>query len=91
MELGGSIELKGFPEEDSGSLVIIKKIVGNFIRELSERQEDFESLTLVLSQKDPFLVEGVLKLGKKQLKATGADTNVFFALDRTLKELDGKA
>jgi len=53
IELGGNIKLKGFSEIDNASLIVIKKIVGNYAKKLAETTDDFQNLILSLESKTP--------------------------------------
>lgn len=44
--LGGNIELVGFKEMDGGSMIILKKMIGNHVRKLSDVSKNFEKLTV---------------------------------------------
>jgi transcriptional/translational regulatory protein YebC/TACO1 len=48
--LGGNIELIGFKDMDGGSMIILKKMVGNHVRKLSEISEKFEKLTVSMKK-----------------------------------------
>lgn len=88
MELGEHIELHGFVEDLYGELVIVKKLVGNHVKRLSERVDGYERLVLTRSQADgKEVVEGVLTAKGTAYEATGDDENIFFALDKCLKML----
>ena len=39
LELGGNIELTGFRELDPGSMIVVKKIIGNYARKFSNKVE----------------------------------------------------
>ena len=41
VQLGGNIELSGFRDIDGASMVVLKKIIGNYARRLSELSEKF--------------------------------------------------
>jgi hypothetical protein len=56
--LGGNIELVGFKELDGGSMVILKKMIGNHVRKMSETAENFEKLTVTMKK----VGAGVLKI-----------------------------
>ncbi len=88
MELGGNIELVGFDEEDSSDLIVVKKIVGNFTKHVSERVRGFEGLTITADLDDKCTVSGELLVGGHTLKASRRDENLYFALDGVLKDLD---
>ncbi|RJQ16863.1 hypothetical protein C4573_02245 [Candidatus Woesearchaeota archaeon] len=93
MELGGNIALVGFREMDSGELIVVKKIVGNYAKKISERCEKFERLTLtkkdVHKQGDSQKYELHAKVvdNGKIHAAEEVDSNFFIALDAVLKRL----
>lgn len=91
MELGEHIELIDFSEEPA-EIIIIKKIVGNHVKHLTERISGFERLTLthksVSATKHE--VHGKLVLDNVEYFAENADHNLFFALDACLKKLDNQ-
>jgi hypothetical protein len=92
--LGGSIELSGFKEIDGGSMIILKKIVGNFAKRLSERSDKFERLHVTMKP-----VHSVSEMPKKfELHAKVVDNgqvfvsecvenNLFLAVDSALKKV----
>ena len=49
MQLGDKIKLVNFHTLDKDKLIVIRKIVGNFVKNLQERNPDFEKLDLVLN------------------------------------------
>jgi len=52
MKLGDSIELFGFNATDSKSMVILKKMIGNYTRGFTDKSTTFEKLILSLDMKD---------------------------------------
>lgn len=48
LELGASIKLTGFKEVDAGSMVVLKKIIGNYARKFSDFSENFQGLQVTL-------------------------------------------
>ena len=48
LQLGGSIQLSGFSGVDGGQMVVIKKVVGNYARRLSEICSKFEGLHVTM-------------------------------------------
>ena len=48
MQLGGNIELNGFNELERSKLVVVKKIVGNYAKEFSDKTR-FDKLSLTLA------------------------------------------
>lgn len=50
IELGGNIKLVGFKEVDSGSMVVLKKIIGNYARKLADHDDKFQGLEITLKK-----------------------------------------
>ena len=89
VQLGGNIELAGFRELDGGSMVILKKMVGNYARKFSNGSPDFKGLALTLNkQGDVFELQGNVTIGEKKVASQLADKNLFFALDKVLTDLE---
>jgi|SRR3989344_5233140 len=94
LSLGGNIELAGFNELDSGSLIILKKIIGNYAKKISKKNEKFEKIKLVMKtihereKSEIYEVKGHLFLGGNPVFAEENDRNLFFALDKVLKRID---
>ncbi len=87
MELGGNIELIGFSEVDPNDLVIIKKIVGNYTKDLADGVDNFERISVTLTQQGPFEVVSAAVVGKETFSAKTNDNNLYFALDACLKQV----
>ena len=94
VSLGGNIELAGFNALDSGSLVILKKIIGNYAKRLSKKSDKFEKIKLTMKtmhereKSEIYEVKGHLFLGGNPIFAEESDRNLFFALDKVLKRID---
>ncbi len=94
IELGGNITLVGFKDVDPGSMLILKKIVGNYTRKLSDKIDGFESLEL--NRKEIHKTEGSEKheikakvVAKGKLyNAQSTDRNLFIAVDNVLKKIE---
>ena len=87
IELGGNINLEGFDLLDVGELVVLKKIVGNRIRDISEKARSYESMTLTLDNKR---LNALLQINGKNLSATVENKNLFFALNDLFNSLEKK-
>ncbi len=93
IELGGNIRLTGFKELDGGSLVILKKVVGNYVRKISESNDKFENLSLTLkniNEKEgnkKFEVHAKLVNGGEVLTSEVTDRNIFFTVDKVLNSV----
>ena len=94
LELGGNIELKGFGDLDKSSMVIIKKIAGNYAKKFSEKNKGFSKLSLTMKQVherekgSKYEIHGKLLVGGKPKTAELTDRNLFYAIDRVLKKLE---
>jgi len=92
IELGGNIKLKGFSGLDAASLIVVKKIVGNYTKELTELHQDFTELLLELNSEENsnynLNVNFSKKSGNLSSKANG--NNLFFTLSAALDNLSKK-
>jgi len=94
LNLGGNIELTGFSDLDGGSMVILKKIVGNYAKKMSDRAKNFENLKLTMKpvhereKSELYEVKGYLFFGGQPTVAEETDRNLFFAIDKVLKRLE---
>ncbi len=84
IELGGNIRLEGFEDAEKGSLVIIKKIVGNYVRNMQQKHK-FKSLELMMKNKVNFSAK--LELENKKIESKIENKNVFFGLNGVLKDV----
>lgn len=89
--LGGNIELVGFKELDGGSMVILKKIIGNHARKMSETAVNFEKLTVNLkkvgSGGNKFEVQAKMMDNGRPVTSEVTDFNLFFTLDKALSQI----
>ena len=42
ISLGGNIELNGFQDIENAKLVVLKKIIGNYVKQIQEKKSDYE-------------------------------------------------
>jgi hypothetical protein len=89
IELGGNIELVGFKELDGGSMVIVRKMVGNHVRKMSGLAENFEKLTVTMKPVHGSKYEVHAKLidNGKPVTSEVTDFNIFFTLDKALTKV----
>jgi len=90
IELGGKIQLSGFKDLDRSSMVILKKIVGNYARKFSGTCRNFEALQLHLKaiHGSKFELHGKVIDNGTPHSSEVTDRNLFFVLDKTLKKLE---
>jgi len=94
LKLGGNIELSGFNAVDSRSLIILKKIIGNYVRKFSDRKDNFNGIHINLKEISKkqgnvqFEVKVKIELTGKSINAENTDRNIFVAVDSLLKKAD---
>ena len=96
LQLGGNIELSGFKEIDSGSMVILKKIIGNYARRFSDTCESFEKLTLSMKKvhetegSKKFEIHGLVVNKGKTITSSLTERNIFMVVDSVLKKIENE-
>jgi len=94
LKLGGNIELSGFREIDLRSMIILKKIIGNYVRKFTDHFKGFKSIKVHLKPiakklgSEQFELQASLLIGKKIHNAESIDRNIFIAVDSLFKKLD---
>ena len=97
VSLGGNIELSGFKDLDSGSMVIIKKIVGNYAKRFSQRIPNFERIRVIMKpvhereHSEKYEIHAHLTVGGNPFIAEDTDRNLFFVLDNVLRRVEESA
>lgn len=95
LQLGGNIELVGFKQLDSASMIVLKKLVGNYARKFSDSQ-GFQQLKLSMkpvhsaSQPHCFEVNCRVAAHGKSYASELTDYNLFFAVDKVLKRVESE-
>lgn len=93
MQLGGNIVLTGFRDLDGSSMVVLKKIVGNYAKKMSEISEKFESLSLTMKKvhetekSELYEIHAKLMDNGKPVVSEVTDRNLFIAIDGVLKKI----
>ena len=95
IELGGSIELVGFKEFEPSELVVLKKIIGNFVRKFADNVEGYEKLTISIKRvgspkSNKFEVQTKLMVSAKPVNSDVTENNVYFALAQSFKKLENQ-
>lgn len=90
LELGGNIKLEGFHDIEPAKLVVIKKIVGNHVKNVDGSSSRVNLLHLVLNENtnNNIIISGKIDVEGKIQEAKAKDTNLFFALNKVLKDLE---
>lgn len=93
MQLGGNIELSGFGDIDGASMVVLKKIIGNYGRRLSEISDKFEKLSITLKliheteKSSKYEIHAKLINDGKPVVSEVVERNLFVAVDSALKKI----
>jgi hypothetical protein len=94
--LGGNIQLTGFGEVDNSSMVVLKKIVGNYARRYTEvcKQCDLVHITMKpvheREKSEKYEIHALVTAKGKNYAAEFIDRNLFFALDACLKKIENE-
>ncbi len=86
--LGGNIELTGFRELDGGSMIVLKKIIGNYARRFSDSYGSEKMELSIAKNADTFSLTGSVLCKGQKITAVHADKNVFFLVDAVLKRIE---
>lgn len=96
IELGGNITLVGFKELGYAEMVVIKKLVGNYARKLSDGRQ-INNLTITLKQvhhtdenSSKFELKAKLDLDGKIINSEVIEYNLFIGIDNILKKLEAQ-
>jgi ribosome-associated translation inhibitor RaiA len=93
VQLGGNIRLSGFRDIDAGSMIVLKKMVGSYVRRYGEITT-VEELSLVLKpihkqeENAKYEIHGKLRAGSETFASDLTDKNMFVALDSVLKKIE---
>ncbi|MBN1385814.1 hypothetical protein JW968_02425 [Candidatus Woesearchaeota archaeon] len=94
--LGSNIELVGFKEVDPGSMVIVRKMVGNYFRRFTDTKGGIEKLTLTLKpvhaqdENSKFELKGRVAMSGAVKASEATEKNLFFALDKVLSRIEAQ-
>lgn len=96
IELGGNITLVGFKEQGYAEMVVIKKLVGNYARKLSDGKPVNE-LRLTLKpihhtdeNSSKFELKAKLDIDGKVYNSEVVEYNLFIGIDSILKKLEAQ-
>ena len=93
IKLGGSIELSGFRSVDSSSMIVIKKIIGNHAKRITELTKKLEKLHITLKpihereKSEKYEVHAKIIDGGKVYASEITDRNLLVAIDGVLKKI----
>ena len=83
IELGGNIKLDGFESLEPAQLIVVKKFVGNYAKDLSEKSEYSEFLVILENNKIKIKVTGK----DKTIEEEDETDNMFITLNSVLAKV----
>ncbi|MBD3354351.1 hypothetical protein GF361_00020 [Candidatus Woesearchaeota archaeon] len=89
LQLGGNIELSGFSNLEGGAMIVLKKIIGNYARKMSDRSKNFEKLSVHMKTVHDNQYELHAKMidNGKKFNSSVTERNIFVAVDSSLKKI----
>ena len=90
ISLGSIIQLSGFSAAGHSHLNIIRKIVGAFVRSLTDKKLQVENLTLILNQQEKAAITATIILPEKTLTEEAVNQNLFMAISEALRKLEAQ-
>ena len=92
MQLGGNIELSGFSEFDGATMIVLKKVIGNYARKIADNHPTFKKLSIhvkkVHEREKSEKYEITVRCDAERLYPSDVvDRNLFFAVDSALKKI----
>ncbi len=87
--LGGNIVLNGFQQIDGASMIILKKLIGNHVRQISDKAKQFEKIELSIEHDNNiFSVKGTAHDAGTPYAAQHEASNLFISVDQVLKKIN---
>ena len=87
IKLGGNIVLEGCDNLEPATLIVLKKIVGNYARKISDKNA-FDELNIKLESSDgKHRISASIMRADSKGKGESENANMFFALNEALKDI----
>ena len=93
VNLGGNIQLTGFRDIDSSSMIVLKKIIGNYAKRIAELTKKLETLHITLKpvhqreKSEKYEVHAMIVDDGKVYASEITERNLFVAIDSVLKKI----
>ena len=91
--LGSMVQLTGFREIDSSSMAVLKKIIGNHVKRISELTKKMEELHITLKaihereKSEKYELHAKVLDNGKVYASEVVDRNLFVAIDSVLRKI----
>jgi ribosome-associated translation inhibitor RaiA len=87
ISLGGNIQLNGFQNIEGGKMIVLKKIIGNYTKQMQEKKSDYEKIVITLEgDENNAKIKAELTAGTTFV-GEDSQNNIFVALDNALKKI----
>jgi len=92
IELGGKITLSGFNSVEPGKMVVVKKIIGNYVKKMEDRVQNFEKVSVHLKtvHNSEFEIQAKLAANGRAYNSEVTDFNLFFAMGKAMDKILGE-
>ena len=87
IELGGNIVLEGFKDLDRGEMAVVRKVVGNYAKTMSEKNTNFSKLKVSMTKENDNLKINAEMTADKAYNGEETGNNLFIAFDSALKKI----
>src|SRR3989344_2093227 len=89
IELGGKITLSGFHTVEPGKLVVVKKVVGNYVKKMEEKTQNFDKISIHLKSvhNSEFEIQAKLMANGRAYNSEVTDFNLFFGMSKVLDKI----
>ncbi len=84
IELGGNIKLENFEDVDGGILVVAKKMIGNYTKQISEKNKNFKEILVTKEGDTEIKIKCVCD---KEINVEAKEKSLMFSLGKALDEV----
>ena len=84
IELGGNIKLDNFEDIDGGILVVVKKMIGNYTKQICDKNKDFKEITVTKEGENGVKI---VCMCDKEIKSEVKEKSLMFSLGKALDEV----
>lgn len=84
IELGGNIKLDNFEGIDGGILVVAKKMIGNYTKQISDKNKNFKEIIVTKKNETGIKIKCVCD---KEINVEAKESSLMFSLGKALAEI----
>jgi len=87
VSLGGGIELNGFKDIEGAKMIVLKKIIGNYVKQIQEKKSDYEKISITREGDQDITIKLDLTAGGTKTEAEETQNNLFSATANAFKKI----